>query len=103
MTNSTEFPAFITRISLEKILRIDLGLEGDWSNTVVTVWSRYQGRLGFSKAFISHPNYKPSLELYFSDFWLGVHCFSHKDGMYLFDEVFATKLIEYVEDRYIKI
>lgn len=99
MNELVEIPLCLTTISHEDILRIDLGLEGDWSNTVVTVWSRRQGLVGFSHAIASHPNYKPSLEFYCRDSWLGIHCCVRKNGMYILDEIYAARLIEYVVSK----
>ena len=99
MTDTKEIPLIVREISLDKIQRIDLALEGNWSPTVVTVWSREQGVIGFADAILTHPDNKPSLELYFEDSWLGIHCFNRIDGQNVFDEEFATRIIEYIESR----
>ena len=99
MTESKEIPLIFREISLDAIERIDLALEGDWSRTVVTVWTRDHGALGFTAATRSHPINKPSLELYFTDSWLGIHCFTRTAGQNVFDEEFASRIIEYVESK----
>jgi len=99
MTDSRTIPLIIHEISMNTIQRIDVALEGDWSPTVVTVWSREQGLIGFSEVTRSHPEHKPSLELYFKDSWLGIHCFTDIDGQNVFDEEFSTRIIEYVERK----
>jgi len=97
MTDSRTIPLIIHEISMNTIQRIDVALEGDWSPTVVTVWLREQGLIGFSEVTRSHPKNKPSLELYFKDSCLGIHCFYRIDGQNVFDEEFSTRIIEYVE------
>jgi hypothetical protein len=99
MTDYKDIPLIVREIMLNTIQRIDVGLEGNWSPTVVTVWSREHGEIGFSEAILSHPDNKPSLELYFEDSWLGIHCFNRINGKNVFDEVFATRIIEFVESR----
>ncbi len=99
MTESKEIQSIIREISLDTIQRIDLALEGDWNPTVVTVWTRDQGELGFAKVTRSHPTNKPSLELYFTDTWLGIHCCTRTAGQNVFDEEFASRIIDYVESK----
>ena len=99
MTKSKEIPSIVCKISLDAIQRIDLALEGDWSPTVVTVWTCEQGALGFAEVTRTHPTNKPSLELYFTDSWLGIHCFTHTAGQNVFDEEFASRIIDYVESK----
>lgn len=67
--------ALLRVIPLDGILRIDVGLEGDWSGSVVTVWTRDQGLVGFDHVARSHSDHQPSAELYFEGAWVGVHCF----------------------------
>ncbi len=92
-------PQTLREISLDGLRRIDVALEGDWNPTVVTVWSREEGRHGFSAVARSHPTHKPSLELYFENVWLGIHCFRRIDDENAFDEELAIRIIEYVEER----
>jgi hypothetical protein len=97
MTNSKEIPDILSRIPLDGIVRIDAGLEGDWSPSVATVWSRESGFVGFSNVIRSHPSHNPSLELYFDGAWLGIHCHTRINGKNVFDETFARRIIEFVE------
>jgi hypothetical protein len=99
MTNSNGVPDLVKSILLDGILRIDVALEGDWSPTVVTVWSRETGFAGFSKVTQSHRTCKPSLELYFQGVWLGIHCFRRINAENVFNEDFARNIIDYVEGK----
>jgi len=100
MENLNGIPNLLKSVPLEGILRIDVALEGDWSQTVATVWSREAGHMGFSKVIKSHPTFKPSLELYFQAFWLGVHCFTRTKDVNVFDNNFASQIINYVESNF---
>ncbi len=102
MNNKKELPKIIKEISLQEIQRIDAALEGNWSPTVVTVWSREKGIHGFSEVSLTHPEHKPSLELYFKNTWIGIHCFRRTDNRNVFDEDYALKIIEYVENSGIR-
>jgi len=93
-----DLPAVIRGISLDGIIRIDLGLEGDWSGSVIPIWSRRDGFVGFDGAVLSHSTHRPSLELYFEGAWVGVHCFTHEDGSNVFDRALADRVIEWVEE-----
>ncbi len=97
MSVNEELPKILKEISLQDLQRIDVALEGDWSSTVVTVWSRERGRHGFSEIVRSHPIYKPSLELCFEDTWVGLHCFKRIDYQNVFDEELALEIIGHVE------
>jgi len=94
-----EIPLIVCEISLDKIKKIVVALEGDWNPTMVTVWTREKGMLGFSNVTRTHSSHKPSLELYFEDTWLGIHCFNRIDDKNVFDEEFAIQIIEYVESK----
>ncbi len=100
MSGNEELPKILKEISVQGLERIDVGLEGDWSPTVVTVWSRETGLLGFSKVTRSHPRCKPSLELYFENAWVGIQCFKRIDNQNVFNEELAIKVIEYVEESF---
>ncbi len=71
---------YVKAIPTNTVLRIDIGLEGDWSSTAVTVWTRDSGLLGFDEVTRSHAINKPSLELYCGDSWLGTYCFQRDEG-----------------------
>lgn len=92
-----ELHPLITSIPLDGIVRVDLGLEGDWSGSVVTVWSRAKGLLGFEAAVRRHPEHTPSLELYFEGGWVGAHCHLVERGENVFDENRARRVIGFVE------
>ena len=91
--------ALIVGIPLQHIMRIDAGLEGNWSGSVVTVWTRNQGMVGFERVARSHATHKPSLELYFDGTWVGIHCFKTRTGQNVFDEELATELIALIAAR----
>ena len=98
MNDQTPLPEIIREISLDTLLRIDVALEGNWSATVVTVWSRDRGSIGCEDVVHTHESFKPSLELYFDGSWLGLHCLTRIGGKNVFDESFATRVIAYVEE-----
>jgi len=88
---------YVRAIPTDNILRIDIGLEGDWSSTAVTVWTRENGLLGFDEVTRSHAINKPSIEFYYGDSWLGIHCFQRNEKKNLFYEELARKLIQLIE------
>ena len=92
-----EVPSILREISLDGLTRIDIALEGDWSSTVVTVWTRTGGLAGFSEVVLTHSTFKPSLELYFDNTWFGIHCFRRKEDLNEFDEGLARRIVDYVE------
>jgi hypothetical protein len=100
MDNYKNIPLIIRKFPLSGIHKVIAALEGDWNATMVTVWTRSTGTLGFSAVTRSHPTFKPSLELYFGDTWLGIHCFKRINGENIFDEEFALTLLEYIETKY---
>ncbi len=93
-----KLPAVLSEISLTGLKRIDVSLEGDWSARVAPVWTLPAGFLGFSAVARQHPTHKPSLELYFRDYWVGCHCFRRVNGQNVFDEALALRIIDHVED-----
>jgi hypothetical protein len=86
-------------VPLDGILRIDAALEGNWSGTVVTVWRRGQIEPDFSQVVLEHPEYHPSLELYFEGRWVGVHCFRREGDQNRFDQEKARALVNEIIDR----
>ena len=86
-------------LPLASIVRIDVALEGDWSGTVVPVWTRADGLLGFDDIRRADPARRPALELYFPGYWIGLHCYAESGGRFEFDEARARALIDYVERR----
>jgi hypothetical protein len=99
MGRSRALPRILTGISLDYLVRVDAALEGDWNATVVTVWTRADGLVGFESVTTSHPTFKPSLEIYFEDGWLGIHCYDRVDERNVFDEQMARHLIHHIEAR----
>jgi hypothetical protein len=89
----------IEGLSLGGLLRIDVALEGEWSQSVSTVWTPMRGLLGFAGVTTSHPKHIPSIELVFPTHWVGVRCFRRDQGANVFDEALARRLIERVERR----
>jgi len=96
MNPKSDLPKILMDISYHDVKRIDVGLEGNWNPTVVTVWSKEKGFLGFFSVPRSHAEFKPSIELYFSDTWVGIHCYKKCDKSYVFDEKLALRIIEFV-------
>ena len=84
-------------VTLNDLTRIDAGLEGDWSSSVQTVWTRAGGHRGFYDVVRQHETCRPSIELYFRDSWLGCHCYRRVDNVNVFDEAKASRLIDEVE------
>ena len=99
MNANRHLPQILTHLSFHDVLHIDVALEGDWNPTVKTVWSKEKGFIGFTHIVRSHPRLKPSLELYFPDHWIGIHCFRRMGDVNVFDEDLATRIIEYVSER----
>ena len=89
--------ALLSAVPLEKLMRIDVGLEGDWSPTVTTVWTRVDGRLGLSDVVREHELFKPSVELYFVGGWIGLHCCCRDGKVNVFDESLVERVIDDVE------
>lgn len=86
-------------LSLDDLVRIDAGLEGDWSDTVVTIWTRQDGLIGFGSCPASHSEHFPSVELIFPAHWLGMRCYVRHAGLNELDERMAMTVIELVERR----
>lgn len=97
-----EIPNILSKISFDNIIRVDVALEGDWSKTVVPVWTKEDGFLGFDKVSKSHEKFKPSIEIYFPGYWIGIHCFSKLEGKNAFDEKLAKDIIDYIEQNFKK-
>ena len=92
-----ELPALLSACSLDDLTKIDVGLEGDWSPTVTTVWTRQDGRLDQTDVVREHESCKPSIEICFVGGWIGLHCF-HRDGnVNVLDESLVERVIDDVE------
>lgn len=81
------------------LLRIDLALEGAWSETVRPLWTRAAGIIDSVEAPAARPGCRPSVELYFPTFWVGVPCWRVEQGECTFDRELALLLLAEVERR----
>lgn len=90
-------PRWLRSVPLDRVIRIDVGLEGNWSETVRQVWSPSKGFTGFEQVPRCHSEYRPALELYLVDGWIGIQCFQVSDGQNVLDEPKARRLVELVE------
>lgn len=94
--SGTVFPSWLTGVAVADIVRIDAGLEGDWSGTVTPIWTRADGFVGFPDGGLRHARFRPSLELYFEGGWIGIHCYRVVDGYCILDEERARTVVEHV-------
>ena len=92
--NSQELLNLVKEMPIRDMKRIDVALEGNWNPTVTAVWSRERGFIGFGKVKKEHSKYKPSIELYFDDYWIGIHCYKRIKNKNIFDQEFALKIIK---------
>ena len=99
MIKTKKLPDILKEISLADIIRIDYALEGNWNNTVVTIWSRDKGFIGYPEENLMHNTLKPSIELYFNKLWLGIHCYNRINNKNIFDKEYADIIIKYIEDN----
>jgi len=90
-------PRWLSGVPIDRVIRIDVGLEGSWSETVRQVWSPSTGFTGFEQAPRCHSEYRPALELYLADGWIGIPCYRVSDGQNVLDEAKARRLVELVE------
>lgn len=94
---SESIPRWLSRVPVDRVIRIDVGLEGSWSETVRQVWSQSTGFTGFEQVARSHFEHRPALELCLAEGWIGIPCFRVSDGQNVLDEEKARRLVEYVE------
>ena len=99
MDKENKYQKILSAISLHGLQRIDAALEGNWNPTVTTIWTRERGFIGFDRIIRADPKLKPSLELYFENHWIGLHCYKEIDRQNVFDETLAEQIIEYIEKR----
>ncbi len=92
-------PDWLRDVPVQKVIRIDVGLEGQWSETVTAVWSVADGFGGFDDVVKHHPRYRQAVELYLQDGWIGVPCSIESPDGHEFDEALARDLIACVEQR----
>jgi len=97
--SSNSIPGWLTAVPVGRVTRIDVGLEGNWSETVKQVWSRSTGFTGFEQVARSHAEHRPAIELYLADGWIGIHCYRVEGGQYVLDEAKARSLVDYVASR----
>ncbi len=102
MSKSDNIPKIIREISLNHLRRIDISLEGNWNFNIVTIWTRENGFNGLSGIIRSHQTFKPSLELYFEGYWVGLNCFKIIDNNNVFNEELALKVIKYIDEYFTK-
>jgi len=96
---SESIPRWLSGVPVDRVIRIDVGLEGNWSETVRPVWSRSTGFTGFEQVPRCHSEHRPALELYLADGWIGIPCFQVRNGQNVLDEARARRLVDYVESR----
>lgn len=94
-----ELPDWLALMPADRVLRIDLGFEGDWSATVTTVWRPDAGYLGVGQRSWRHPHCRPALELYLEDGWLGVRCDRGVAEGFELDEGRVQEVVRWVEGR----
>lgn len=97
MVKENKYQKILDDISLHNLKRIDAALEGNWNPTVTTIWTRERGFIGFDSVIRSDSELKPSLELYFENHWIGLHCYREIDQQNVFDEPLAIRIIEYID------
>ena len=90
-------PSIIKQISLKDIQRVDVAIEGDWNSTSITIWTPINKSIDFDTILLNHPTKKPSLEIIFSDSWLGVNCYFRSKSKNFFNKDLALQIIEYIE------
>jgi hypothetical protein len=95
--HSESVPRWLRAAPIDRVIRIDVGLEGNWSETVRQVWSRSTGFTGFEQVARSHSEFRPALELCLKGGWIGILCFQLRNGQNVLDETKARRLVEYVE------
>ena len=100
--DGSPLPDALANIPLRGLRRIDLALEGAWSETVAPLWTPEGGFAGFSRAPAPHPDRKPALELYFDEWWIGIHCWQRTDGRYVLDEERARAIVAWVEEALVR-
>ncbi len=58
------------------------------------MWSPATGFTGFDQVVRDHPKYRPAVELYLADGWIGIPCFRVSDGQNVLDEAKARRLVQ---------
>jgi hypothetical protein len=94
-----ELGPVLAALPYAELLRIDLALEGAWSETVRPLWTPAAGVVDQVHAPEARPGCRPALELYFPTFWVGMPCWRLEGGACTFDRELALLLIAEVEKR----
>lgn len=97
MTTRADWREWIGRLPLGSLDRIDVALEGSWSETVRTVWRPGDAAPDLGSP-LSHPSLVPSLELYWDGAWLGLHCYRRAGELNVLDEELARAMVAAVSD-----
>ena len=83
--------------ALSRVVRIDLGLEGAWSETVCCVWDPEHGFRGVPTGFAEHHELRPALELYMPEGRIGIHCALEIDETFAIDIERLRQIAQQVE------
>jgi hypothetical protein len=90
-------PDWLAGVDFRRIVRLDVGLEGDWSGSVRAVWTRDAGFLGLPADGLRHVRFRPALELYFEGGWIGLHCFQTEPGGFALDAAAVHQVVAFLE------
>ena len=93
-----KIPNIIKNLPLNDLLRVELSLEGSWSENIRTIWLPEQ-EIIYSNIDFSHKKYIPSLELYFSYGWVGFNCSNLIKDRYTFDNILAKEVLIYISKK----
>ena len=88
---------WLTPSAMEHVVRIDVGLEGAWSESVRPVWDAERGPLPIPSELPGGPGLVPSLELYFDGGWIGIHCYRRVDGAMALDREAVAEWVREIE------
>jgi hypothetical protein len=88
-------PEWLAGVDFQRIVRLDVGLEGDWSGSVSAVWTRADGFLGLPD--LRHARLRPALELYFEGGWIGLHCFRAEPDGFALDAAAVQQVVAFLD------
>ncbi len=88
----------LNNIDFGKLTRIDVGLEGEWTKSVKTIWSKDTDSIFLKDFSITSFERKPCIELCFPFYWIGIHCF-RKNEEYCLDLVLVNEIIEFIKKK----
>ncbi len=86
----------IAALPLDQVSRVDVAFEGDWNSAVKTVWTRQGGWTGDWPLVVEHPQYPPSVELYFESSWMGFRCYVEREGIKVLDVARLERVVAMV-------